>query len=88
MFKVTDQAAALAFVDLLVGFTPVGVANDEEINRPTSPEVRSHLAAALGGDLPTCSWQMMHTLYPTTPGPLASYLRSVADAIDPIPATN
>lgn len=81
-FKVKDKRAAQAFVEALIGWTDVGVDhNGDNVSRPTSPALRAHLEAVLGEFTPN---------YGTdgTAGrqaALASYLRSVADAIDPIP---
>jgi len=78
--KARDQAAALALIDAMVGWTAVGAdSNGDEISRPTSPEVRAHLAAVLGD----ACMSYGNDAKPGRREAMAVYLRSVADHLDP-----
>ncbi len=78
--KARDQAAALALIDAMIGWTGVGVdSNGDEISRPTSPEVRAHLAAVLGD----ACMSYGNDAKPGRREAMAAYLRSVADHLDP-----
>ena len=77
---VVDKEAALALVDAIIGWEPVGVVDNEEISRLKAPEARGHLCAVLGKQMPSSAWQMRRNADQARA--LASYLRSVADAID------
>jgi hypothetical protein len=71
---------AEAFVHQILGWEAVGVdGNGDEVTRPNSPLVRSHLEAALGDKCPNHMRDFRDGRGPA----LADYLRAVADAIDP-----
>lgn len=80
MSGVRDKQAAIAFLNSVVGWEAVGVAGDEEIVRARSPEARAHLEAVLGEDMPNYGFELNNNSKKAAA--VASYLRSVADAIN------
>ncbi len=81
MPKVRDKQAAIAFLNSIVGWEAVGVAGDEEIARARSAEARAHLEAVLGEDMPNYGFELNNNSKKAAA--IATYLRSVADAISP-----
>lgn len=77
--KVVDRVSALWLIEYMIGAKAVGVAGDEEITAPYSPEARAHLMSALGKDFPSNPLQMNAE----KAAPIVAYLRSVCYAIDP-----
>ncbi|NUB05838.1 hypothetical protein FW320_06565 [Azospirillum sp. Vi22] len=69
--------AANAAMHLMCGFRSLGVAGDEEVCTPNSPELRAHLQAVLG-PLPTWG-QRGGTIVRN----YADYLRALADVLAP-----
>ncbi|QCO07335.1 hypothetical protein [Azospirillum argentinense] len=69
--------AANAAMHLMCGFRSLGVAGDEEVCTPHSPELRAHLQAVLG-QLPT--WGQRGTEPVQN---YADYLRALADVLAP-----
>ncbi|MGY0793193.1 hypothetical protein ACW7BJ_27820 [Azospirillum argentinense] len=69
--------AANAAMHLMCGFRSLGVAGDEEVCTPNSPELRAHLQAVLG-PLPT--WGQRGTEPVQN---YADYLRALADVLAP-----
>lgn len=67
-----------ALINAMIGFTLVGECD----RRPTSPVVRAHLEGAIQ-DLPSYVTGPAIEAYPKMYAGLASYLRAVADTIDP-----
>lgn len=91
--RVIDKAAAKHFIELMLGWTALGSTGDESVDRATSPEIRAHLIAALGANIANVPAYTFGRDYP--PGPylhaslsLASYLRSIADQLDPTQITH
>lgn len=91
--RVIDKAAAKHFIELMLGWTSLGSTGDESVERPTSPEIQAHLIAALGANIANVPAYAFGRDYP--PGPyhhaslsLASYLRSIADQLDPTQLTH
>lgn len=82
-----DIHAAVGFVNILTGFTVVGEADGEALERPTSPAARAFLLAALGGNCPNTVFTsyVTHKIigHPTALLPFATFLRGVADFLDP-----
>jgi hypothetical protein len=78
-------AAAWAFLDACCGMTTVGVigqpGDTSDVDTPTSPVVRSHLAAVLGDMVPGPAWQAKTKTHSNRAAAFASYLESVAAQI-------
>ena len=85
-----DIHAATGFVNILTGFTTVGEADGETLERPTSPAARAFLLAALGGNCPNNVFTsyITHRIVgnPSGLAPMAAFLRGVADFLDPATA--
>lgn len=75
-----SKSQAEAFIHTILGWEAIGVDQDgNEVTRPNSPLVRSHLEAVLGDKCPNYMRDFRDGRGPA----LADYLRAVADAIDP-----
>lgn len=76
-----DKLQLEEFLDLLVGWRSLGVAGDEEIAEPRSPELRTFIIARLGVETPSSGRNVVRGRQ--LGRPLAALLREVADGIDP-----
>jgi hypothetical protein len=74
-----DEISAARFVHLMCGFKVTGLAGERPVMLPHSRELREHLIGALGECTPNASDDMTDEQAVA----LASYLRSVADLMDP-----
>ncbi len=74
-----DTTQVDAFLEFLIGFQSVGVAGEEEITAPHSPELRAFVLARLGDDTPSRASRVKHNLNQATA--LAGLLRDVADGV-------
>ena len=89
-YKVVDLTGAAAFLNLLTGDRPIGSDSDgDPLTRPISLEIKAHLQAVLGERCPGDVYIRRYTPVGTASLSnddaiaMATYLRSVADAIDP-----
>ncbi|MEY5098773.1 MAG: hypothetical protein RJA36_1492 [Pseudomonadota bacterium] len=73
-----DEEAATEFVELLVGWRPIGVVGDDPVFVPRSRELRAFLAGALGSYMPRDALGMTVEQRAM----LGAYLRAVADIVD------
>jgi hypothetical protein len=53
-----DLSQVRAFVDYMVGWKEIGVAEDSAVSTPCSPEVRAFLLARLGDKTPSGGYSM------------------------------
>lgn len=83
-----DHLQLAAFIDYAVGFRVVGNAENEAVEVPHSPELRSFILARLGENTPRYgAWIVGRRAVDVTAGKsakaFATMLREVADGIDP-----
>jgi hypothetical protein len=77
-----DRAQVIAFLDAVIGFRSVGVAQDESIEIPCAPEARAFMTAAIPGTGVPYGGYAVLTFLPS-PGPaISEFFRRMADSID------
>lgn len=85
-----DRTQVVAFIDYMIGWRPVGVAGEEEITEPKSPELRAYLTARLGDAMPFYANYIVprdgherRAAHANEANALAALLREVADVLSP-----
>ena len=78
-----DRLQTSQFIDLLSGFKTIGVADDEAVRVPHSPELRAFIVGYLGENTPDHGDYIVYSGHDRhRAAALSAFLREVADSID------
>lgn len=75
-----DRTQVASFVHYMIGFECIGIAGDQEVDRPVCPEMRAFIIGILGEKTPSSGHTMIRNKDEMRN--MAAFLRSVADNLD------